>query len=291
AVPQDETVDWSILNIDGTTLLEGSNNTILPPISSSLVKAVDVRDIFKYLALKLEGRFEVDDGGSLRFLAKDTTKPEAGSASWPAIESALAGVIGKQVELVAYSAADGKPSDRPVTGFLATKPTKFTGACVLDEDGLACIKQQLTPSNPQLFDVPIAEMIEEHLGKDGIVLEIEGWEPNPSIIIACRWRDDGNVLGETFKPFGRPGDLPMLDPKLEWKILSGSGRDWKIEITTHAPAIHVFFASDDLDFWLDDNFFLMRGGKKAVKITFLEEVTEKAIREKLTIGSLYDLLD
>ncbi|MEX2715859.1 MAG: glycoside hydrolase family 2 protein [Candidatus Sigynarchaeota archaeon] len=290
-VQKNVTVEWAVLHAGGTVRLEGSAEAELPPLSSTLVKTIDVRDIFTYRSKTLEGRFEQDGTGGLRFLAKKTGNVAGNRPSWSPIEASLGEFIGKQVTLMMYLAKDGKPGDRPATGLLPAMPTSFTGACILDEDGHACIKQQLTPSNPQLFNVPIVELLEEHLGKDDVILEIEGHVPDASFIIACRWREGDLVLGETFKPFGRPGDLPLRDPRLAWRVTGGAKKEWTIEISASAPAIHVFIASDELDFWPDDNFFLLWNGKKYVNITFLEDVTEEVIQQKLAVNSLYDLIN
>ncbi len=288
--PRTVAVDWAILHADGTIVREGSAGATLPPSSSSLVQVVDVRDLFSYSSMVLEGRFEQERQGGLRFLSKQRAGANGDPSTWPAIESLVGGLVGKQAGLVAYRAKEGRPAERPVAGFLPMNSTSFSGACVLDDDGHLCIKQQLTQSNPQLFDVPVAELIEEHLGKDGVVLEIDGHVPRASFIIAVRWRDGNAVPRETFRPFGRPGDLPLRDPDIAWTVASGSKKAWEIEITASALAFHVFISSDDLDFWPDDNFFLMRDGKKSVKVNFLEDVTEAEIKQKLVVGSLHDLI-
>ncbi|HME53915.1 MAG TPA: glycoside hydrolase family 2 protein [Candidatus Lokiarchaeia archaeon] len=284
------TVEWSVMKADGAFISSGSVDAELPPTSSRLVATIDVREIFNFQGTKLEGRFEQDSEGGLRYLASDTEDVASAPDSWPKIESILPDFADKDVEFVVYNAKEGKPSEMPTAGIIPVKTSRFEGKCLLDADGHLCIKQQLTPSNTQLFDVPIGELIEEHIGKEDTVVEIEGHIVDPAVIIACRWRDGDQVLGETFRPFGHPGDLPLLDPKLDWTILGGSGKEWEIEITASALAMHVFLASDELDFWADDNFFSMQDAKKTVKIRFLDDVSEDEIREKLAISSLHDLL-
>ena len=42
---------------------------------------------------------------------------------------------------------------------------KIVGTLTMDEDGLACIKMQISPQNPVLYDVPLSELLEDHVGK------------------------------------------------------------------------------------------------------------------------------
>lgn len=35
----------------------------------------------------------------------------------------------------------------------------------MDEDGLACIKMQISPQNPEVYDVPLSELLEDYIGK------------------------------------------------------------------------------------------------------------------------------
>jgi len=46
------------------------------------------------------------------------------------------------------------------------------GKLVMNEDGKLCLKTTLGPGNPDLFDVPLEELLEEQIGND---VHVEIW--------------------------------------------------------------------------------------------------------------------
>ncbi|MHA1372448.1 MAG: hypothetical protein ACTSWN_10830 [Promethearchaeota archaeon] len=46
-----------------------------------------------------------------------------------------------------------------------------------DEDGAICIKMQISPDNPTIYDIPIEEFFEDYIGRDVLieVLPVETW--------------------------------------------------------------------------------------------------------------------
>lgn len=42
----------------------------------------------------------------------------------------------------------------------------FVGKLVIDEDGALSLKMRLTPENPELYDIPLTELLEDFIGKD-----------------------------------------------------------------------------------------------------------------------------
>ncbi|MBD3350898.1 MAG: hypothetical protein GF364_05370 [Candidatus Lokiarchaeota archaeon] len=49
--------------------------------------------------------------------------------------------------------------------------TQFNGKLVLDEDGLLCVKMHISPMNPELYDIPLQELLEDLINKD-IFMEV-----------------------------------------------------------------------------------------------------------------------
>ncbi|MBD3188514.1 hypothetical protein GF325_16910 [Candidatus Bathyarchaeota archaeon] len=49
--------------------------------------------------------------------------------------------------------------------------THFQGKLVLDEDNIPCVKMQLSPQNPTLYDIPLSELLEEFVDKE-IYMEV-----------------------------------------------------------------------------------------------------------------------
>ena len=48
---------------------------------------------------------------------------------------------------------------------------RIVGILTQDEEGTICLKTQLSPNNPELYDVPISELFEEFMDKK-VVIEI-----------------------------------------------------------------------------------------------------------------------
>jgi hypothetical protein len=42
---------------------------------------------------------------------------------------------------------------------------KFSGTLTLDEDGVISVKMQIAPQNPELYDIPLEEVLEDFIGK------------------------------------------------------------------------------------------------------------------------------
>ena len=166
----------------------------------------------------------------------------------------------------------------------------FEGKCILDEEGHPCIQKRIAPSNPQTFDVPLVELIDPFLEREDMVFEITAITQNPPLILSAKTFQEGQLIHETFKTFISPGNLPLKDPQLSWTILEGSGFNWTVEITASNVALDVHFASDSLDFWTDDNYFLMMPGTRIVKLTVLDPLIPEEIQSQLQLRSLIDLL-
>jgi len=53
----------------------------------------------------------------------------------------------------------------------------INGKLTKDEDGAICIKMQISPDNPTIYDIPIEEFFEDYIGRDVLieVLPVETW--------------------------------------------------------------------------------------------------------------------
>lgn len=49
--------------------------------------------------------------------------------------------------------------------------TRIVGILTQDEDGMLCLKTKLSPNNPEIYDVPLSELLEEFMDKK-VVIEI-----------------------------------------------------------------------------------------------------------------------
>ncbi len=49
--------------------------------------------------------------------------------------------------------------------------TRIVGILTQDEDGTICLKTQLSPNNPEIYDVPLSELLEEFMDKK-VVIEV-----------------------------------------------------------------------------------------------------------------------
>jgi hypothetical protein len=47
--------------------------------------------------------------------------------------------------------------------------TRAVGILTKDEDGQLCVKGQLSPANPELYDIPLEEIFEEFIGKKVVI--------------------------------------------------------------------------------------------------------------------------
>ncbi|MHA1681066.1 MAG: hypothetical protein ACTSUE_08660 [Promethearchaeota archaeon] len=43
--------------------------------------------------------------------------------------------------------------------------TKIIGMLATDDDGETCIKMQISPQNPEVYDIPLSELLEDYMGK------------------------------------------------------------------------------------------------------------------------------
>ncbi|MHA1679530.1 MAG: glycosyl hydrolase 2 galactose-binding domain-containing protein [Promethearchaeota archaeon] len=285
ALPVEKRVSlhWVVLAVDGKIEMQGEKNITLNPTSSTIMESVDVSALFDYRKKKIEGAFWATDEGVL------FVKLPASQESLR-VKDMLAGFVGKSVVISIVRDGGENPGDTPPT-LLPFNTKQFEGRCIIDEDGLFCIKQQIAPSNPIMYDVPVVELLEEYLGEDHLVLNVEGYTADPRYIIACRMLEGEEVISETFRAFSPPGDIPTVDPGLSFTIMSGYGKEWELEVKVNAPALYVHFTSDNLDFWSSDNYFFIDQGKKSIKIRFLEPVTAHEISNNLKIESLHDLLN
>ena len=44
--------------------------------------------------------------------------------------------------------------------------TKISGKLLTDEDGNLCVKMQISPQNPNLYDIPLEEVLEDYLNRE-----------------------------------------------------------------------------------------------------------------------------
>lgn len=47
--------------------------------------------------------------------------------------------------------------------------TRIVGILTQDEDGTLCLKTQLSPNNPEIYDVPLSELFEEFMDKKVVI--------------------------------------------------------------------------------------------------------------------------
>ncbi|MHA1792522.1 MAG: hypothetical protein ACTSVI_07745 [Promethearchaeota archaeon] len=54
----------------------------------------------------------------------------------------------------------------------------ISGKLVLDDEGELCIKMRLTPQNPNIYDIPLSELLEEYMNENirMDILPIELWK-------------------------------------------------------------------------------------------------------------------
>jgi hypothetical protein len=41
----------------------------------------------------------------------------------------------------------------------------FVGTLVTDEDGQICLKMRISPQNPEEYEIPMEELLEDYMGK------------------------------------------------------------------------------------------------------------------------------
>ncbi|MFX0099788.1 MAG: glycoside hydrolase family 2 protein [Candidatus Hodarchaeota archaeon] len=286
---KEATLEWSIVDMEAKVLREGSRQVSLPPCSSKLIETIDLREIFGHHVKKLVGRFDVVDDEYLHYLDEDSYVSAPPPEAWPKVDDSFKDFIGQDVVLAIYP-KDSKQPGEEEGDVIFGQSDVIQGKCVLDGEGNLCLKKQLISTNPALYDIPLAEMVEPYSGKLDMVLEMEGFKNDPGLIVICRFIVGDEVVSESSRPFSPPGDLPLVDPCLSWDIKSGEGKEWEIEISSEALALYVYLGSDELDFWCDDNFFLMEKGKKTIHVRFLDVVTSEEVKQKIVIKSLYDLI-
>ena len=273
-------LNWSIHRTDGKIVLEGNELVSIPQTSSKLLKNIDVRGIFQYNRDTFQGTISIEDDGALIINGKHA-------------KELFSDYIDKEIVLEAYAKKEGKKENVKKRMFIHIPTSRFSGKCVLTEDGLVAIKQQLMPSNPELYDVPLSELLEEFADSDETVIEIESHVLDKSLIAVAKLEErNGNnaFVSRSFKPFCAPGEIPLENPSLEYKILNGKGKNWTIELSVKKPALYVHLYSKTLDFWAEDNYFPLMNGKQVMSVDFLKETDKSQIREKLTAQSLFDLI-
>ena len=113
---------------------------------------------------------------------------------------------------------------------------------------------------------------------------------DPSIVVVAQLSIEDEIVSETYRPFGSLGTLGLLKPKIKWSICEGSEKNWVIEVESDVLALNVHFYSKNLDFWADDNYFILSNAKKRIGLRFLEPITKNKIKEKIIVKSLYYLM-
>jgi hypothetical protein len=55
---------------------------------------------------------------------------------------------------------------------------KIIGKLTRDDDGVPCVKMQISPQNPQLYDIPLEELLEDYIDSRVKIeiLPIGSWE-------------------------------------------------------------------------------------------------------------------
>lgn len=103
--------------------------------------------------------------------------------------------------------------------------------------------------------------------------------------------EKGKVLSAGSRLFVPPSAFELSDPKLEYNLVKEDDHNYEIEIFSTEIALYVYLESDKHDFILDDNFFSMtKGETRKLHLKTKESVDEKELKEKLHIGSLYNLI-
>src|SRR5271157_4581005 len=290
---------WQVLDTSGTVWEAGEGDFALDPCTSTKLAVVDLREHFGYRWLQLNGRWSIGAGETLlvtpvafaNFGLAEENLPSSNldSPEPVTLVSLLAGFIDYAVQVKVYPQSEGYHK-MPPSNVIGATENYFEGRCLVNEDGQVCIHKRIVPSNPEEFDVPLAELLDPFLDRDDIIVEIAALTRNPPLILAAQLSQGDSHLSETFKAFTPPGNLPLEDPHLAWSIVAGEGREWTVEISTEKPALYVHLASDTLDFWADDNYFFLGSGKAVVTITFLENLTEDDLMSQIRARSLRDLL-
>jgi beta-mannosidase len=284
-------IKWQLLQSDGSVLEHGELVADAPPLSSTLLETVDVRQYFGYRGLSISGRLEMADDGKLRFL--DSSLPKNGTPfqEWSYLDDVLKEFAGTTVDMSVYLEGQ-KMAHESVNVLGLSKKSKFSGDCVIDEEGHLCIKQQITAANPALYDIPVMELLDPFIGNEKVIIEVDSFAKNPPLVIVVRMHDQETVVSNTFRLFDSPKQYPFIEPHLALDIIQGSGKDWQVSISTDKLAFHVFLSSEKLDFWADDNFFLMNAQEtRIINLIFVETVAEDTLRAEIKVKSLYDLIN
>ena len=149
-------LNWQIIDPSGKNLQESSKTIILPPCSSIVLDTIDVSDKFDYKHVEIIGKFVVDDE-TLHVSQKETKNTLKSKESTrdlselPLVRDILKDFIGNNIELKIYFEKDGPNSVKKVSAFMSQEQY-FEGKCLLDEDGLICIKKSISENNHDLYD-------------------------------------------------------------------------------------------------------------------------------------------
>ncbi len=112
------------------------------------------------------------------------------------------------------------------------------------------------------------------------------------VIFYYLYAEDGCLIHRGFRLFDHPKHFPLSNPNIKWDV-APKKEEGEYELTVKAEAI-AFFAyidSNKFDFVASDNFFsLNKGESYNITLSFKEKVPEKALKESLIVGSLFDLL-
>ena len=97
------------------------------------------------------------------------------------------------------------------------------------------------------------------------------------------------AVAENVLFFGRPVELKLHKPQLAAHV-TGSGRDYHLQITANAPALWVWANVNDTAATYSDNFIALRPGHTAqIHITLDAAMAPADFQRKLTVRSVYDI--
>jgi beta-galactosidase/beta-glucuronidase len=283
------TANWQLLDENQKKLLEKTKEITLEPCSSKLIDSIDLREQFDYRLIKILGKFKMDDDGVLHIKEKSNSLLDDDINQWPLIKDKLSVAIGVRIELKIYNEKEGFKPNLTNTA-IGYEESEFTGECVIDEDGLLCIKKQIVDTNPNLYEIPLGEIIDEFLDQDDIVIEVECFKKDPALMICAQLFVNDQIVSETFRSFKSPGEMQLSKPDLSVNILKGNGKNWEVEVNSEGLSMYTYFNCGDLDFWASDNYFILLNNKKIVKLRLLEPISKEDLEKSLTVRSLFDLI-
>ena len=110
-----------------------------------------------------------------------------------------------------------------------------------------------------------------------------------NLLVWLELREDGASISKNLVLMSRPKRLHLIDPQIDWSLEKIDAYNFKVKLTSSAPALWVWAEILGFATRLSDNFLhLCPGGEEDLYITLPEEVDLDTIKRRFRIYSLID---